>query len=87
MNRKDLLYLAGVVIVGALLLANLLKPTAPHAYDLAQGQAGVPVQISAAGDSAWAIIGNKVYYLSLRSRSELSAGQRSIKVIDSSSLE
>lgn len=87
MKRSELLYLGGVVLVAALLIANLFKPTAPHAYDLQSGGGEMPVQISASGDSAWAIIGTKVYYLSLRSRAELPAGQRSINVIDSRSLE
>jgi hypothetical protein len=43
--------------------------------------------ISGTGDSAWAVVGDKIYYLSLRTRSELPTGQRSINVIDSRVLE
>ena len=87
MDRKDTLYLLGLVVVAGLLLANLLRPTAPYAYDLTPGQVPAPVSISAAGDSAWAIIGTNVYYVTLRQRSELPAGRRSITTITSKSLE
>jgi len=87
MNRKDLLFALGMVVVAGLLLANLLKPSAPYAYEAPQTRVDIPVHISAAGDSAWAIIGNRVYFLSLRSRTELPSGQRSINVIDSRTFE
>ncbi len=88
MSKKDFVYLAGIFVVSALLILNLFKPTAPHAYTLPQGSgSSVPVDISASGDSAWAIIGDKVYYLSMRSRSELPSGQTRINVIDSKNLD
>lgn len=76
--RKDLWYVAGFVLLAALLLANMLRPGAPHAFSLPD-PSGPPVSISAAGDSAWAIVGNKVYFLTLRSRGELPS--RTITVI------
>jgi hypothetical protein len=76
--RKDLWYLAGFVLVAALLLANLLRPGAPHAFSLPEPP-GPPVSISAAGDSAWAVVGNKVYFVTLRSRAELPS--RTITVV------
>ena len=87
MDRKDMLYLMGLVVVAGLLLANLFRPAVPYAYDLGPGETAAPVAISAAGDSAWAIIGTKVYYVTLRQRSELPAGRRSITTITSKSLE
>lgn len=87
MGRKEMVFVLGVLVVSALLIANLLKPTAPHAYEMTAKEAGQPLAISAAGDSAWAIVGNKVYYLSIRSRSEFPAGQRTINVIDAKAIE
>jgi len=84
MNRKDLFYLAGLVVVSVLLLANLLRPTSPAAFDL-PASVGAPVAISAAGDSAWAMIGNKVYFLTLKNRSELP--NRMINQIDAQELK
>jgi hypothetical protein len=79
MNRKDVLYIAGLVLVAALLLANLLRPGQPQAFSLPESP-GPEVAISSAGDSAWAIVGNKVYFVSLKTRSELP--DRIINVID-----
>lgn len=87
MGRREVVFVLGVVVVSALLIANLLKPDTPHAYEMTAKEAGQPLAISASGDSAWAIVGNKVYYLSLRSRSEFPAGQRTINVIDSKAME
>lgn len=78
MTRTDIAYTAALLVVGGLLLANLLRPTSPAAFDLPAGP-GTPVSISAAGDSAWAIAGNKVYYLTLRPRGEIA--NRSISQI------
>jgi len=84
MSRKEFLFGVGMGAVGALLLANLLRPEAPIAYTLPE-PAGPPVSISAAGDSAWAIVGNRVYYLSLKSRGELK--NRIIYLIDDEELK
>jgi len=43
------------------------------------------VAISAAGESAWAIVGNRIYYVSLKSRGELT--NRTITVIDDEDLK
>ena len=85
MDRKDIFYIVGMVVVAVLLIANLFKPTAPHAAESQKDSA--PVAISAAGDSAWAIVGNKVYYMTLRNRSDMPSGQRSINVIDGRPVE
>lgn len=84
MNRRDLLYALGLVVIAALLLANLLRPSAPAAFDLPSASSGA-VAISAAGDSAWVLVGNKVYYLSLRTRAEIS--NRIINQIDAQELK
>lgn len=89
MTRKDKVFLFGMMVVAALLVANLLKPTAPNAAETA-GEAAyypVPTHISAAGDSAWAMVGNKVYYLSIRPRSDFPVTMRTINTIDSKVLE
>lgn len=83
MKRKDLLYLVSFVVLAALLLANLLRPGQPQAFTLPEG-AGPGVAISAAGDSAWAIVGNKVYFLTLRPRGEVP--NRIINLIDDEEL-
>ncbi|MBI5014056.1 MAG: hypothetical protein HZB55_01000 [Deltaproteobacteria bacterium] len=79
MSRKDLVYIVGLVVIAALLLANLFRPTAPAAYELPPGPAG-SAAISAAGDAAWVLLGNRVYYLSLRSRADVT--NRTITQID-----
>ncbi|GAB4266529.1 MAG: hypothetical protein Kow0092_19490 [Deferrisomatales bacterium] len=84
MSRKDLLYLTGMVVIAALLLANLFRPGQPQAFTLPESS-GPDVAISASGDSAWAIVGNKVYFLSLKSRSQLP--ERIIYVINSEELK
>ncbi len=84
MSRREVIYIAGLIIVAALLLANLLRPSQPQAFNLPEG--GTPqVSISAAGDSAWAFIGNRVYFVSLKTRGELR--ERIINVIDNQKLE
>ncbi len=82
MTRRDLVYLVGMVLVAALLLANLIRPTQPEAYALPE--TGPAVAISAAGDSAWAIVGNRVYFVSLKTRSELQ--DTTIRVIQAKDL-
>ena len=52
MQRKDMLYFAGMVLVAALLAANLFKPTALHAYDLSLDQESVAVDVSSTNDAA-----------------------------------
>lgn len=84
MGKKDMVYLAGTALIAVLLAANLLKPTAPLA---AAPDERVPVAISAAGDSAWAVVGNRVYYVSLRARNDFPSDNRTIKVIDAKNLE
>jgi hypothetical protein len=84
MNRKDMFYTAGLVVVAALLLANLFRPGQPEAFTLPEPPRP-EVAISAAGDSAWAIIDNKVYFVSLKTRSELP--DRIINVINSKELK
>ena len=86
MTRKDLVYFAGLVVVGALLFANLLKPSQPQAFTLPDPPAnpGPSVAISAYQDSAWVVVGNKVYYVSLKSRGEVE--NRTINVIDDEQL-
>ncbi len=79
MTRKEIAFTLGMVVLAALLLANLLRPGTPSAYTLPEPH--TPVAISAAGDSAWAIIGNKVYFLSLRTAAELP--NRTVYQIDS----
>jgi hypothetical protein len=82
MTRKELTLSAALVVIGALLFANLLRPSAPRAFTLpeAPGSSGPNVAISADEDSAWVVVGNKVYYVSLRSRGEVE--NRTITVID-----
>lgn len=84
MSRRDIIYTVGLVLVAALLLANLFRPGQPQAYDLPEAP-GPDVAISAAGDSAWAIVGNKVYFVSLKTRGELP--DRIINVIDGKELK
>ena len=86
MTRKDLAYFAALVVVGALLFANLLKPSQPQAYILPEPPPGPgpDVAISADKDSAWVVVGNVVYYISLKSRSEVE--NRTINVIDAEQL-
>jgi hypothetical protein len=84
MGRKDVFYIAGLVIVAVLLLANLFRPGQPEAFTLPDVP-GPEVAISAAGDSAWAIVGNRVYFVSLKTRSELP--NRTINVINSKDLK
>jgi hypothetical protein len=83
MSRRELLYLVGFVVLAGLLLANLMKPGVPAAFDLPEG-GGPNVAISAAGDSAWAIVGNKVYFVTLKTRGE--TPNRTITVIDDENL-
>ncbi len=82
MTRKDLAYFAALVVVGSLLFANLLKPSQPLAFTLPEAPAGAgpSVAISADQDSAWVVVGNKVYYVSLKSRAAVE--NRTITVID-----
>ncbi|MDF1552306.1 MAG: hypothetical protein P1P84_04545 [Deferrisomatales bacterium] len=82
MTRKDLAYFAALVVVGALLFANLLKPSQPLAFTLPEAPvgAGPGVAISGDQDSAWVVVGNTVYYVSLKSRGEVE--KRTINVID-----
>lgn len=89
MTRKDAVLFAGLFTVIALLLANLLRPTPLQAFEPTQSGAegSTPIAISGNGESAWALVGNKVYFISMRNRSELPAGQRNINVIDSKNLE
>ena len=86
MNKRDVALFTGMLAIGALLLANLLKPEPLQARE---GGAApeLPVHISAAGDSAWAIVGNRVYYVSMRPKTDFPANMRSINVIDSKNLE
>ena len=72
MTRKDVFYIVGMVVLAALLLANLLKPGQPQAFDLPDSK-GPDVAISSAGDSAWAIVGNKVYFVSLSAPNQASS--------------
>lgn len=83
MTRANLWFTAALLLVGGLLLVDLLRPASPVAFDLPAG-AGTPVAISASGDSAWAIVGNRVYYLTLRPRGEVP--NRSISQIDAQEL-
>lgn len=87
MTRKDIAYFTGIILIAALLIANLIRPTAPYAYEIPESRSLPPVMISGTGDSAWAVVGDKIYYLSLRARSELPTGQRTINVIDTRVLE
>lgn len=84
MNRKDLFYAVGFFLLACLLLANLFRPEPLNAFNLPENP-GQPVSISANGDSAWALVGNKVYFLSLKTRSELS--NRIISMIDDEELK
>lgn len=86
MTRKDFAYGAALVVIGALLFANLLRPVEPQAFTLPAAPAapGPGVAISADQDSAWVVVGNKVYYLSLKSRAEVTS--RTISVIDDEEL-
>ena len=84
MTRKDVFYIVGMVVLAALLLANLLKPGQPQAFDLPDS-GGPDVAISSAGDSAWAIVGNRVYFVSLKTRSELD--DRIIRIIKTKDLK
>ncbi|MBE0616507.1 MAG: hypothetical protein IH608_01085 [Proteobacteria bacterium] len=83
MNRKDLVYLAGFVVLATLLLGNLFKPDAPQAFTLPEA-VGPAVAISSSGDSAWAIVGNRVYFVSLKNRGEIP--NKTITVIDDEEL-
>lgn len=85
MSRKDLFYTVGLIVVAALLLANLLRPVQPQAFTLPEPP-GPDVAISAAGDSAWAIVGDTVYFVTLKNRSELPASARNISLISSRQL-
>ena len=78
MNRRDVFFAVGMVLIGVLLVASLLRPSSPAAFELPA--TGIPASISAAGDSAWVLMGNKVYYLTLRPRGEVS--NRIISQID-----
>jgi hypothetical protein len=82
MTRKDLVFFSALIVVGALLFANLFRPSPIQAYTLpdAPENAGPNVAISADKDSAWVVVGNKVYYVSLKSRSAVE--NRTITVID-----
>lgn len=84
MNRKDFLYAIGFLLLSALLAANLFRPEPLGAFNL-PASAGQQTAISASGDSAWAIVGNKVYFLSLKNRSELP--DRVIYMIDDEELK
>jgi len=83
MSRRDAFYLLGFVVLAGLLLANLLKPGVPQAFSLPEG-GGPNVAISASGDSAWAIVGNRVYFVTLKPRGEVP--NRTISVIDNEDL-
>lgn len=85
MNRKDFLYATGFVLISVLLAANLFRPEPLGAFNLPANAGGQQTAISASGDSAWVIIGNKVYFLSLKNRSELS--DRVIYMIDDQELK
>ena len=87
MNRKDTFFFVIMLTVALLLAANLFKPTAPHAYETGEGAEPIPVSIAATEDSAWVVVGNTVYYVSLKQRSQIPSGQRTINVIDSRTLQ
>ena len=87
MNRKDTFFFVIMLTVALLLAANLFRPTAPYAYEAGDAPEAVPVSISASEDSAWIVSGNNVYYVSLKQRSQIPSGQRTINVIDSQALE
>jgi hypothetical protein len=88
MNRKDTLFFVIMLTVALLLAANLFRPTAPHAYETDEASEVVAVSIaSSSEESAWVVMGNKVYYVSLKQRSQIPSGQRTINVIDSQNLE
>ena len=86
MTRKDFAYCTALAVIGALLFANLLRPAQPQAFTLPAAPAapGPSVAISADKDSAWVVVGNKVYYVSLKSRAEVTS--RTITVIDDEEL-
>lgn len=86
MTRKDLFYFGGLIIIGALLFANLLRPTQPQAYTLPDPPPGPGPAVAVAGnsESAWVVIGNKVFFVSRRSRADID--QRVIYVIDEEEL-
>ena len=86
-RRRDLCYFLGMLLVSALLVANLFKPTAPYAYDVSGGPESVAVDIAATQDSAWVVAGNRVYYISLKERSQIPVKQRTINIIDATTLE
>ena len=83
MTRRELVLTSALVVLAALLLANLLRPVAPQAYDLVPQ--APPVAISSSGDAAWALIGNRIYYVSLRQRGEVT--NRTITQIDALELK
>ena len=83
MTRRDLALSVAAAVLAALLLANLLRPVAPQAYDLPPQ--GPPVALSSSGDAAWALIGNRIYYVSLRQRGEVTS--RTITQIDALELK
>jgi hypothetical protein len=88
MDRKDTLFFVIMLTVALLLAANLFRPSAPHAYETGELGEAVPVSIAAsAEDSAWVVMGNRVYYVSLKQRSQIPSGQRTINVIDSQDLD
>jgi len=70
-------------VIAALLLANLLRPGSPAAYNLPETP--IPVSISASGDSAWAIVGNRVYFVTLKSPGDIP--RRIISQIDAQELK
>ncbi len=84
MTRGQSLTFAGFVTLAALLLANLLSPSRPHAFGLPEA-GGPAVAVSAAGDSAWVVVGTKVYYVTLKTRGEIT--NRTITVIDDEELK
>ncbi len=84
MRANRIWIVGGLLLFAGLALGGLLGPAAPRAYELPRPPAP-PVAISAAGDSAWAIVGNRVYYVTLRNRSEVTG--RTIFVIGSKELK
>lgn len=84
MTRRESFTFAGFVVLAALLVANLLSPGKPHAFGLPEA-GGPAVAVSAAGDSAWVVVGTKVYYVTLKARGEISS--RTITVIDDEELK
>lgn len=86
MTRKDYFYFGALVVVGALLFANLIRPVQPQAYVLPDPpkDPGPSVAVSGNAESAWVVVGTKVYFLSRRSRSDID--ERTIFVIDDEDL-